>query len=359
MTILLLIVGLVLLIVGAEALVRGASRIAASAGISSLVIGLTVVAFGTSSPELAVSVMASMSNQSDIALGNVLGSNNFNIMFILGISALITPLVVHLQIIRIDVPILIGLTVLVWIFGYNGVINGWESAVLVLLGIAYIFLALRLSKKEKNKKVEAEFEEAFGEADSGAKANIWLSLLLVAVGLALLILGSRFLVNSAVEIAKNLGVSDLVIGLTIIAAGTSLPEVATSVIAALKGERDIAVGNVIGSNLFNIFFILGIAGLVGKDGIAVADSTLRFDFPVMIITSVACLPLFFTGKRLDRWEGFIFLLYYVAYTIYLVLSSQQHAALETYTRAVLWFGVPLTLITLLVIALRERKASHA
>jgi cation:H+ antiporter len=357
MTILLLIIGLVFLIVGAEALVRGASRIAASVGISSLVIGLTVVAFGTSSPELAVSIMASTSDQSDIAMGNVLGSNIFNILFILGLSAIITPMIVHLQIIRIDVPILIALSAMVWIFGLDGNINRWEALILALLGVGYIFLAFHLSKKEKNKSAQAEYNEAFGEVPP--KNKHWQSVLYIILGLVLLIFGSRFLVNSAVVIAKSLGVSDLVIGLTIIAAGTSLPEVATSIIAALRGERDIAVGNAIGSNLFNIFFILGIAGMISGDGINVADSALRFDIPVMVFTAVACLPLFFTGKKLDRWEGMVFFLYYIAYTIYLVLSSQQHAALYTYSRAMLWFVIPLTIITLIVVTLRNRKHNNA
>jgi cation:H+ antiporter len=358
MTILLLLIGLILLIVGAEALVRGASRIAASAGISSLVIGLTVVAFGTSSPELAVSIMSGISGQSDIALGNVLGSNIFNILFILGISAIITPLIVHLQIIRIDVPILIALSALVWLVGYDGNISRGESLIFIFLGIAYLFLAFYLSKKEKNKTVEAEFEEEYGKT---ATSSVWLSLLYIIVGLALLILGSRFLVNSAVEIAKSLGVSDLVIGLTIIAAGTSLPEVATSIIAALRGERDIAVGNAIGSNLFNIFFILGIAGIINDKGINVADAAIRFDIPVMVFTAVACLPLFFTGKKLDRWEGLVFFFYYIAYTVYLVLSSQQHAVLAAYSNAMLLFVLPLTMITLLVVGFREyqqKKVNH-
>lgn len=358
MIILKLIAGLVLLVVGAEALVRGASRIAASFGITSLVIGLTVVAMGTSSPELAVSVMASLSGQSDIALGNVVGSNIFNVLFILGISALIIPLAVHQQIIKMDVPILIGLSLLTWWMCSDGNIQVWEGVVLILLGIAYTILLIRMSKKEK-KAVQQEYEEAFGEQPAkDPKTKIWMSALFVLAGLALLILGSRWLVDGAVYIAKSLGVSDLVIGLTIIAAGTSLPEVATSIIAALRGERDIAVGNVVGSNLFNIFFILGIAAVSGG-GIAVADSAIRFDLPVMTVVAFACLPIFFTGSRLDRWEGAVFLLYYIAYTAYLILASQNSSSLEAYSRAILWFAVPITVLTLGIVAWRQAKRNKA
>lgn len=358
MIILKLIAGLVLLVVGAEGLVRGSSRIAASLGITPLVIGLTIVAIGTSSPELAVSVMASLSGQSDIALGNVIGSNVFNVLFILGVSALIIPLVVHQQIIKMDVPILIGLSLLTWWMASDGNIQIWEGIVLILLGIAYTLLLIRMSKKEK-KAIEKEYEEAFGNQPAKDKpGKIWMSLLFVAVGLAMLVLGSRWLVDGAVYIAKSLGVSDLVIGLTIIAAGTSLPEVATSIIAALRGERDIAVGNVVGSNLFNIFFILGIAAVSGG-GIEVAESAIRFDLPVMTVVAFACLPIFFTGSKLDRWEGAVFLLYYIAYTAYLILASQNSSSLEAYSRAILWFAVPITILTLAIVTWRQAKRNKA
>ncbi len=359
MVVIQLIGGLVMLIVGAEALVRGASRIAAAFGISSLVIGLTVVAAGTSSPELAVSIMSSLSGQSTIALGNAVGSNIFNVLFILGISALIIPLVVHQQLIRIDVPILIGLSLFTLLIGADGALRPWEGAILVTLGIAYTFMVIRMSKKEKDKAIQQEYEEAFGEKEAPAKqGSMWLSVLFVAVGLGMLVLGSRWLVDSAVAIAQSLGVSDLVIGLTIIAAGTSLPEVATSIIAAMRGERDIAVGNVVGSNLFNIFFILGIAALAGKDGVEVPESAILFDLPVMTIVAVACLPIFFTGNRLDRWEGGVFLLYYIAYTTYLILSSQKSAALSTYSHAMLWFALPLTGVTIIAITWKQWRKNN-
>lgn len=350
-----LIAGFLLLLFGAEALVRGASKIAATIGISPLVIGLTVVAFGTSAPELAVSIMSTANGQTDIALGNVVGSNIFNVLFILGLSSLIVPLVVAQQLIRLDVPIMIGASLLTILVAWDGAIRPWEGALLLLLGILYTVFVIRLSRKEKNKAVLDEYREEYAAEYKPEKGSMVLQLLLVTAGLALLIVGSRFLVNGAVAIATSMGVSELVIGLTIVAAGTSLPEVATSVIASIRGERDIAVGNVVGSNIFNILYILGLSAMIGKGGLDVANTVLMFDLPVMIATAVACLPIFFTGKKLDRWEGVVFLGYYVAYTVYLILASQRDASLDNFATAMIWFVIPLTVLTLAVATWRELR----
>ncbi len=353
MVVLLLLAGFICLVLGAEALVRGASKIAAAAGISPLVVGLTVVAFGTSAPELAVSVVSSLNGQTDIALGNVVGSNIFNVLFILGLSALLLPLVVAQQLIRLDVPIMIAVSLLVLLLGWDGRLSAWEGAGLLLLGVVYTIFLIRQSRREQSKAVQKEYAEALADSLPKRKGSTWIDLGLIALGLALLILGSRWLVRAAVSIATDLGVSELVIGLTIIAAGTSLPEVATSILATLRGERDIAVGNVVGSNIFNILYILGISALTSPQGIPVADSALRFDLPVMVAVAVACLPIFFTGRRLARWEGAVFLGYYLAYTVYLVLASQQKASLETFSAAMVWFVIPLTVLTLGVVLVRE------
>jgi cation:H+ antiporter len=177
----------------------------------------------------------------------------------------------------------------------------------------------------------------------------------VAVGLVLLVFGAGWLVDSAVAIASALGVSELVIGLTIVAAGTSLPEVATSVVATMRGERDIAVGNVVGSSIFNILIILGITAIIAPDGIKVPETAMEFDLPFMVAVAVACLPIFFTGYRIDRGEGFVFLAYYVAYTMYLILASTQHASLQVFSIALTWFAVPLTVLTLTILVVREMR----
>lgn len=357
MTVLTFIAGLIFLVAGAELLVRGASKLALSFGISPLVVGLTIVAFGTSAPEVAVSVGAVLEGRTDIAIGNVVGSNIFNVLFILGISALITPLVVNVQLIRQEVPIMIGASLLLWAFMLDGGLGFVDAAVMMGLMVAYtVFLIIQSRKETKAAKDEyaAEFQApATGSWDSGMPVQI----ALIVVGLAFLVLGSEWLVSASISFAKALGVSDLVIGLTIVAAGTSMPEVATSITAAIKGERDIAVGNVVGSNTFNILGCLGLSGLVaGDSGLIVSSALLNFDIWVMLAVALACLPVFLTGREIARWEGGVFLAYYVAYVAYLVMSSQQHAALGTFSGVMLFFVVPITLITLAVALIRRPPA---
>ena len=350
-TLLLFIAGLGLLIGGAELLVRGASGLAAAVGITPLVVGLTVVAFGTSSPELAVSVQASAAGQPDIALGNVIGSNIANVLLILGLTAVVAPLAVSRRLVRFDVPVMIGSSVLLLLMALDGSVSRLDGAVLVLGIVSYTVLMIRTRKP-------ADGDMAPGSPAAGPRrwpAQAGLAL----AGLGLLVLGSRWLVGGAVEIATMLGVSQLVIGLTVVAVGTSLPEIATSVLATLRGERDIAVGNVVGSNLYNILAILGVAGVVSPAGIPVADSALRLDIPIMIGVALVCLPVFFTGYRISRLEGALLLGYYLAYTAFLVLSATGHAALPVFGATALWIvagtGVVLTLLALR--ALQPRPAA--
>jgi cation:H+ antiporter len=352
------VAGLAVLILGAEWLVRGASRLAAKVGISPLVIGLTVVAFGTSSPELAVSIQSSLAGQADIAVGNVVGSNIFNILLILGISAVITPLIVQQQLIRLDVPIMIGLSFTFYLMALDGVIGRLEGLLLFAGIIAYTFFLIRQSRRE-SKAVEEEYAQEFpANTETGWKHWV-INLGLVGIGLVFLILGSNWLVDSAISIARWLGLSELIIGLTIVAAGTSMPEVATSITAAIKGERDIAVGNVVGSNIFNILAVLGLTGLVAPGGIPVSQAAEAFDIPVMVAVAVLALPIFFTGNRIERWEGWLFLFYYVAYTAYLILDAAQHDALPLFNNVLLYGIIPLTVVTLAVSLILERRKAAA
>jgi cation:H+ antiporter len=356
-TLVLFVVGLALLIVGAELLVRGASRLATAVGISPLVVGLTVVAFGTSSPELAVTSQASFAGQADLALGNVVGSNVFNVLFVLGLSALAAPLIVSQQLVRLDVPIMVGASVLLFLLALDGTIGRLDGLLLFAGIVAYTGFLVRQSRRE-SAAVKAEYEEAFGEPGDGAPASggrLVVQVGFVAAGLALLVLGSRWLVEGAVAVATTLGVSELVIGLTIVAAGTSLPEVATSVLATVRGERDIAVGNVVGSSIYNVLAILGISGLVAPGGLPVAPSMLAFDIPVAIAVAVACLPIFFTGHLIARWEGALFLGYYAAYALYLILAATEHDALTAFGGVMLAFVLPLTAVTLAVLAVRSLR----
>ncbi|MEC5214424.1 cation:H+ antiporter [Polaromonas sp. CG_9.5] len=356
MTFLLFIGGLIGLVLGAELLVRGASKLALSFGISPLVVGLTIVAFGTSAPEVAVSVGAVLDGKTDIAIGNVVGSNIFNVLFILGVSALITPLVVNIQLIRQEVPIMIGASLLLLALGLDGKLSFLDGGILFALMIAYTVFLIVQSRNETKGAHDEYAAEVKPAVPGGWDSKLPAQLLLIVVGLACLVIGSEWLVNASVTFAKALGVSDLVIGLTIVAAGTSMPEVATSITAAIKGERDIAVGNVVGSSTFNILGCLGLSGIVSGDlGLAVPVAILNFDIWVMIAVSLACLPVFMTGHEIARWEGGVFLLYYLAYVTYLILATQQHAALGVFSTVMMSFVIPITVITLVVVLIRRGK----
>lgn len=353
MAIILLVVGLVLLVVGAEFLVKGASRLAATAGISPLVIGLTIVAFGTSAPEMAVSVGASWAGEADLAIGNVVGSNIFNVLFILGLSALFAPLLVSQQLVRLDVPLMIAASLLMLLMSLDGRISRIDGVLLFGGILAYTGFLIVQSRKESSTEVKAEYEQEFSEKVTGA-AGYARNGLYVVGGLALLVLGSRWLVDGAIAIAQHLGLSELIIGLTIVAAGTSLPELATSAIASIRGERDIAVGNVVGSNLFNILAVLGLSSIVSPAGLPVSATALVFDIPVMIGVALICLPIFFTGYIISRWNGLLFLFYYAAYTAYLVLAAIDHDRQDTFGTAMLWFVIPATTLMLVTLAVRHQ-----
>ena len=352
MTIIYLIAGLVLLVAGAEVLVRGAGKLAAQFGIPPLIIGLTVVAFGTSAPETAVSVQAALDGKGDLSIGNVVGSNIANVLFILGLTALIAPLLVSRQIIRLDVPIMIGASLLTWALAWDGSLSRLDGALLFAGIVAYTAFLIISSRRDKTAAADDEFATEFGLNEAPKPYAGLINLGLILVGLVLLVSGSNFLVEGAVSLARSLGLSELVIGLTVVAVGTSLPELATSLMAAIKGERDIAVGNIVGSNIFNLLCVLGLASLVSPSAIPVAANALAFDFPVMIAVAIACLPIFFNGYCINRWEGAVFVGYYALYTAYLVLHSTAAPWLGALQQAMYSFVLPLTAITLLVIGAR-------
>jgi cation:H+ antiporter len=355
LTALVLVAGLGLLTAGATLLVRGASRLAVAFGISPLVIGLTVVAYGTSTPELAVSARAALAGQADIALGNVVGSNIFNVLFTLGISASIVPLVVAQQLIRLDVPIMIGASLLLLVLALDGVLTRLDGLVLLVGLVAYTAFVIRQSRDE-TEGIVAEYAARYGETGkSGRASHALVQVAAVVIGLGCLVLGARWLVDSAVVLARTLGLSELVIGLTIVAAGTSLPEVATSIVAAVRRERDIAVGNVVGSNIYNVLAIAGLSSVVAPAGIPVTRAALGFDIPVMTAVAIACLPIFFSGHRIARWEGALFLGYYAAYVLYLLLAALEHDSLPLFSATMLAYVLPLTAVTLIVLYVRAAR----
>lgn len=303
--------GLVLLAIGAEGLVRGSSSIALRLGITPLVVGLTIVSIGTGSPELFVSISAALSGNSSIALGNVVGSNISNIALILGAAAIVRPMTVHAEIIKREVPIMIAVSAFLWLLIYDGELGRIDGAILAGGSIAYTFFAYRSSRKKVKKIVVEEFEEAF--EPSGRP--VWLDIVFIVCGLALLVIGANIMLGGAVTIAKQFDISEVVIGLTIIAIGTSLPELATSALAAYKNEPDVAFGNAIGSNVLNILLVLGITALIEP----IQTQEIRpLDLGVMLGSAVLLFVLLGRKYLLARVEGIVLLIGYAIY-IYTLL----------------------------------------
>jgi len=356
MTIILIkfIAGLALLVKGADYLVQGAGKLATLAGISPLVVGLTVVAFGTSSPELAVSIKANFTEQSGISVGNVIGSNITNILLILGLAATITPLRVSQKLVRMDVPIMIGISILLLFFSLDRELGKLDGCLLLLGGILYTTYLLIQSRRNHSSPEELteELTEEFDVIPQEKSLREWVvNLGLFIIGFIMVVWGSDWLVFGATTIASSLGVSELVIGLTVVALGTSLPELATSITASLKGETDIAVGNVIGSNIFNILIVLGTAGIFAPSGVEISAAAINLDIPIMIAVAIACLPIFFTDNLISRWEGIFFWLYYIVYTLFLFLKSMEQESLPIFNAVMLWFVIPITVLTLIIITL--------
>lgn len=342
-----LVIGIVALVGGAELLVRGAATIATRLGIAPVIIGLTVVAFGTSAPEFAVSVGASLTDNTDMSLGNVVGSNTFNILLILGLSATFSGLIVAQRIIRVDIPIMVLVSLVVFGLSLNNSIGRVEGIALFVGILVYTGWLIRNARKDSS-AVMAEYQESVEELEVEiVERPVWQLIGIIVIGLAALVIGSNLLVNSATDIAESLGVSDLVIGLTVVAAGTSLPELATSVLAAIRGQRDIAVGNVVGSNIFNLLGVLGLSGAISSNGIPVTDEALRLDLPVMIVSALVLIPVCWNGFMIKRWEGFLMMAFYVAYVFYLIFRANDSGATELMSTAAL-IVVPLTLLTFAV-----------
>lgn len=356
-SLLVFLAGVVVLVVGAELLVRGASAIAARTGLSSIVIGLTVVAFGTSTPELAVSLQSSLDGKADIALGNVVGSNIANVLLVLGLSAVVGGgLVVAQRIVRIDVPIMVLVSAVTWLMALDGRISRVDGVILVVGLVVYTTWTV-IAARRPDAAAQAEYDEAL-DPEVLRSQPWWRDAGFIGLGLVGLVGGARLLVDSATDIATDLGVPDLVIGLTVVAVGTSMPEIATSVVAAMRGERDIAVGNAVGSNLFNLMGVLGLSSVIASAGVAVSESAKTLDIPVMTAVAVACLPVFFNGYALKRWEGFVFVAYYAAYVVYLVLDGTDHQATDEFGAAMGLFVLPLTVLTLVVVGGRAWRRRH-
>lgn len=302
-TIVLLLVSLVILYFGADFLVKGSASLAMRLGISPLVIGLTVVAFATSAPELVVSIQSALNGMGDIAVGNVIGSNLFNVCAILGLSALIRPLGVNRQLVRVDLPVMLAVSALFAVLFLNGVLGRSVGILFVSILVGYLIWLVYYTRRH----------EVAPEEEIPVNKHWWLDLLLVLGGLALLVWGSDLLVNNAVVVARTLGWSEAVIGLTIVAVGTSVPELATSLVATIRKRADIAIGNIVGSNIFNVLAVLGITASISP----IHNHGIRLpDLGVMLVTSLLLLPFMLTGKRISRPEGGVLFLVYVGYMVY-------------------------------------------
>ncbi|MFN5168564.1 MAG: calcium/sodium antiporter [Cyclobacteriaceae bacterium] len=320
--VILLGVGFLILIKGADFLVNGASSAAKKFGVSNLAIGLTVVAFGTSMPELIVSLLSALDGKNDASFGNVIGSNNFNLLFILGISGLIYPLVVQRNTVKFEIPLSLVAAVVLFVLvndqllwgatdspsGYQGEASRWDG--FIMLAFFGLFLIYIYRTMKQTSDIDQE--------DNVKIYSTWMSVGMIAAGLAMLIGGGKLVVDNAIAIAQHFGLSEKLIGLTILAAGTSLPELATSAMAAYRKNADIAIGNVVGSNIFNIFFILGITSSINPMGY---NAAMNFDMYVLFGSTILLMFFMFTLHRskLDRWEAFAMLLAYIGYTVYLVM----------------------------------------
>ncbi len=316
--------GLALLVVGAEFVIRGASRLALSLGVKPLILGITVVAIGTSAPELAVGITAAMQGSGDLAIGNIAGTNIFNILFILGLSAIILPVTLHLQIIKLELPVIILSALAMILVSLDGVLSPFDGLLMVLAAIGYTLLLIRLSRKE-SKAVENEFEDMYGEeplekapGESEWRVRVINSMVLLT-GLCITIYGADLLVDGSVKMARGLGITETIIGLTIVAIGTSAPEFATTMIATIRNERDVAVGNILGSSIYNILVILGVTAIASPDGISVESQVLYIDLPVVAFVALLCIPVFMSGKKVSRLEGCLFVGLYLAYLTSIII----------------------------------------
>jgi len=344
LVIILFIIGLISLLGGAKLLVQGASGLAATLGISSLVIGLTVVSFGTSAPELAISIVGAWKGEGSLIVGNIVGSNIFNILLVLGICASITPLIVRRRLIQWDVPTMIFATLLFWLLVTNRELGRVGGAILfagIVVYLVFTYVMLKRQPPEEEKPPPPH--------------SIWLQIVWIALGLIFLGIGSELLVTNSTKIALYLGISELLVGLTVVAIGTSLPELATTLIAIRRGENDLAVGNIVGSNLFNLLAVMGIAGLISPVAIEVPAKAFSFDIPIMVGVAIATLPIFLTGHLISRWEGLLFLFYYFLYIAFLFLEARFVSYLSYLTTGFLFFILPLTILTLTVGVIRHYR----
>ena len=355
MTVIFFLIGLAGLIIGAELFLKAVDRFGLKWGVPPLIMGLTVVAFATGAPELAISIKAAFNGNADLVLGNIIGSNIANILLILGITALISPITITRRVVRIDVPIVIITSIAVYFLAFDGELSTFDGIILLSGFIAYSYFTFIQIKDKTNDDEMFEYELTSNELTKDTFFYIK-NIGYLLVGLTMIVLGSNWMVDSAVIIARILGLSELVIGLTIISIGTSLPEVATSLSAARKGNADIAVANVLGSNLQNMLLTLGLTLVIVPHALAVSKDAITFDLPFMVTVSIACIPIFVAGFNLTRIDGLIFLFYYVSYMCYLILDTLNSLMVEPMHTAMTFSVVPATILYMIWRIYKFRKS---
>jgi cation:H+ antiporter len=346
-TALLFLAGIVLLVVGADLLVRGASRLSLSAGLSPLVVGLTVVALGPSAPELAVSMKAAVAGSTGMAFGNVVGSNIANVLLILGLAALAAPLGIAPAVLRRDLPFLLAVSLMAALLALDGRLGPVDGLLLLATGAAHVVVSLR------QERTASSGPDPEGPSAQGGGPLV--DALSIGGGLALLVGGAHLLVGAATTVARSLGVSDLVVGLTVVAVGTSLPEIAASVLASIRGQREIAVGNVVGSNVLNLAIVLALTAIVARGGIDVPPEALKVDTPVMVLAALLCVPVFLRRREVTRADGALFVFLYVLYTAWLALKAQESPHLALLESIVLFAVAPALGAALLVWPVRRLR----
>ncbi|OBF32919.1 sodium:calcium antiporter [Mycobacterium sp. ACS1612] len=309
--------GLAALIVGAALVVRGGARVAARFGVSPIVVGLTVVSIGTSMPELAVGVVAALEDNGALAVGNITGTNVVNLLLVLGLSALLVPLSLQIRTLRFELPVMAGAAALLWLLAADGVLSRFDGLVMALGAVVYTVAVVRAARRE-SQDVAAEFTEAYPKAQS---ERTGLHVGMTLVGIVVIVLGAERLVDAAVGMARGFGVSDALIGLTVVAIGTSAPELVTTVVSTVRGERDIAIGNLLGSSIYNILLILGVTSLVPAHGLTLPPEMVRIDIPIMVAVAIVCVPIFVSGRRVSRFEGGAMVCAYAAFLVFLLLTQ--------------------------------------
>ncbi len=319
--ILLFVAGIVLVIGGAEMITRGASRVATLFRLSPLLIGLTVVSVGTSAPELAVGITAALDGRGELAVGNIAGTNMLNLLFILGLSALIRPLPLQMLSIKLDLPVMIAAAIALLAMSWDGVLSRFDGLLLIASACIYTAVLVLIARRE-SLRTKQQFSQEFGsDPAAGKQYSAPIAVLVLIVGLAICVWGADLLVSGAVSIARLLGVSDAIIGLTIVAIGTSAPELATTLVSTFRNDRDVAIGNLIGSSIYNILFILGVTCIVSPGGVHVGADILRFDLPLAAAVAIVCVPVFRSNSAVSRREGAFFVTAYLIYFAFLVIRA--------------------------------------